>query len=347
MARATRHERKPITLSDVARAAGVSQSTASRVLNGSQRIVNDELRDRVLSAAQTLRYTANLSAQTVARGVSTTVALLVSDIADGYFSSMAAAVMRAAEVEGLRVTIAVTERDVEREIELVRALRGQHARAIILAGSGYLDAELTHELVRELQLFEETGGTVVLVSRSNLPFTHVDLDNLEGARRLAAAMVRLGYRSFLVLGGERTLVATHDRVQGFRFGLEGHGIVLRDDQVVYSNFSWEGGFEAIQALDEATLTATELVFAVNDEMALGALAGLRARGMQVPQDVAVAGFDDIRSLRNIVPSLTTVRVPLDEVGKQAIARALGTVDRAGTAVVAATVVLRDSTPRRS
>jgi LacI family transcriptional regulator len=67
----------------------------------------------------------------------------------------------------------------------------------------------------------------------------------------------------------------------------------------------------------------------------------------VPQDVAVAGFDDIRSLRNIVPSLTTVRVPLDEVGKQAIARALGTVDRAGTAVVAATVVLRDSTPRRS
>jgi LacI family transcriptional regulator len=347
MARATRHERKPITLSDVASAAGVSQSTASRVLNGSQRIVNDELRDRVLSAAQTLRYTANLSAQTVARGVSTTVALLVSDIADGYFSSMAAAVMRAAEVEGLRVTIAVTERDVEREIELVRQLRGQHARAIILAGSGYLDAELTHELVRELQLFEEMGGRVVLVSRSNLPFTHVDLDNLEGARRLAAATVRLGYRSFLVLGGERTLVATHDRVQGFRLGLEGHGIVLRDDQVVYSNFSWEGGFEAIQALDEATLTATQLVFAVNDEMALGALAGLRTRGMRVPDDVAVAGFDDIRALRNVVPSLTTVRVPLDEVGKQAIARALSPDDGPGTAVVAATVVLRESTPRRS
>lgn len=347
MARASRHERKPITLSDVASAAGVSQSTASRVLNGSQRIVNDELRDRVLSAAQTLRYTANLSAQTVARGVSTTVALLVSDIADGYFSSMAAAVMRAAEVEGLRVTIAVTERDVEREIELVRQLRGQHARAIILAGSGYLDAELTHELVRELQFFEEMGGRVVLVSRSNLPFTHVDLDNLEGARRLAAAMVRLGYRSFLVLGGERALVATHDRVQGFRLGLEGHGIVLRDDQVVYSNFSWEGGFEAIQALDEATLTATQLVFAVNDEMALGALAGLRARGMRVPDDVAVAGFDDIRALRNVVPSLTTVRVPLDEVGKQAIARALSPDDGPGTAVVAATVVLRESTPRRS
>jgi LacI family transcriptional regulator len=339
-------QRKPVTLFDVARAAGVSQSTASRVINGSQRVVNEELQERVLSAATKLNYTANLSAQTVARGKSTTVALLVSDIADGYFSSMAAAVMRAAEAHGLRVTIAVTERNVEREIELVRELRGQHARAIILAGSGYLDAKLTQALVRELQMFEDTGGTVVLVSRSNLPFAQVDLDNLEGARRLAAALVRLGYQSFTVLGAERTLVATHDRVQGFRLGLEGHGIMLRDDQILYSNFSWEGGFDAIQAMDESALDATELIFAVNDEMALGAIAGLRERGMRVPDDVAIAGFDDIRSLRNIVPSLTTVRVPVDEVGRQAIARAVEDGGRADHKVVNATVVLRDSTPRR-
>jgi LacI family transcriptional regulator len=195
-------------------------------------------------------------------------------------------------------------------------------------------------------MFEDTGGTVVLVSRSNLPFAQVDLDNLEGARRLAAALVRLGYQSFTVLGAERTLVATHDRVQGFRLGLEGHGIMLRDDQILYSNFSWEGGFDAIQAMDESALDATELIFAVNDEMALGAIAGLRERGMRVPDDVAIAGFDDIRSLRNIVPSLTTVRVPVDEVGRQAIARAVEDGGRADHKVVNATVVLRDSTPRR-
>ncbi|MBU1588289.1 MAG: LacI family transcriptional regulator, partial [Actinobacteria bacterium] len=167
--------RRPVTLSDVAREAGVSQSTASRCLNGSARKVDDALRERVLAAAARLNYTANLSAQTVARGTSTTVALLVSDIADAYFSSMAAAVMAAAESEGLRVTIAVTDRSVDREIELVRQLRGQHALAVILAGSGYVDSALSEALVRELTMFEETGGRVVLVSRSDLPFDTVDL----------------------------------------------------------------------------------------------------------------------------------------------------------------------------
>jgi LacI family transcriptional regulator len=341
----TTQPKKPATLFDVARLAGVSQSTASRVINGSERVVNEELQERVRSAAQQLDYTANLSAQTVARGRSTTVALLVSDIADGYFSSMAAAVMHSAEEKGLRLTIAVTERDVQREIELVRELRGQHARAIIMAGSGYLDAKLSQVLVRELKMFEDAGGSVVLVSRSNLPFAHVDLDNLEGARRLAAALVRLGYRRFLVLGAERTLVATHDRVEGFRLGLESHGVTLRPEQLVYSDFSWEGAFDAIQTADDELLSETQLIFAVNDEMALGAIAGLRARGMLVPDDVAVAGFDDIRSLRNVVPSLTTVRVPIDEVGRQAIGRALEEDHAHEARVVKATVILRDSTPR--
>jgi len=346
MARAaTENRRKPVTLSDVARAAGVSQATASRALNGSQRTVNEELRQRIFAAAEKLHYTANLSAQTVARGTSTTVALLVSDIADAYFASMAASVMSAAETAGLRVTIAVTERNVQREIELVRELRGQHARAIILAGSGYLDNDLTPALVRELQMFEEMGGRVVLVSRMDLPFANVDLDNLEGARRLASALVRLGYESFRVLGGERELVATRDRVEGFRQGLASHGILLDESRVIYSGFSWEGGFDAIQAMDDDALADTRLIFAVNDEMALGALAGLRNRGMRVPTDVALAGFDDVRTLRNIVPTLTTVRVPIDDVGRQAIARALEAGDGQQPRVVAATVVLRESTPR--
>lgn len=336
--------RRPVTLSDVAREAGVSQSTASRCLNGSARKVDDALRERVLAAAARLNYTANLSAQTVARGTSTTVALLVSDIADAYFSSMAAAVMAAAESEGLRVTIAVTDRSVDREIELVRQLRGQHALAVILAGSGYVDSALSEALVRELTMFEETGGRVVLVSRSDLPFDTVDLDNLGGARRLASALVRLGYGSFRVLGGEEELVATRDRIEGFRLGLGDRGLDLRPDRVHYSAFSWEGGYEAVQAMDDNQLAETQLLFAVNDEMALGAIAGLRGRGIRVPEDVAVAGFDDIRSLRDVVPGLTTVRVPLVEVGREAISRITAEVGAGGKTIVA-TVVLRDSTPR--
>ena len=124
----------PATLHDVAREAGVSLATASRSLNGSTRKVNEEYRKRVLEAAARLDYSPNLSAQAVARGTTTTVALLVADIADPYFSSIAAGVVAEADTARLIVTMAATERDPERELELVRTLRGQRPRVMILAG---------------------------------------------------------------------------------------------------------------------------------------------------------------------------------------------------------------------
>ena len=139
------------TLNDVAREAGVSLATASRVLNGSTRAVGDDMRERVEAASARLGYTANLSAQAVARGTTSTVALVVSDIADPYFSSIASGVIRGAEAGKLLVTIGVTERRSERELELVRTLRGQRPRVLILAGSRSADDEHEHALVASLQ----------------------------------------------------------------------------------------------------------------------------------------------------------------------------------------------------
>ena len=145
---------RPVTLEDVARHAGVSQPTASRVLNGSDRKVRESFRERVLQSAQELGYTTNIAAQAVARGESRIVALVISGIADPYFSAMAAAVMKEAELAGLRVHIAVTDRRPDRELELVRELRGQQPRAIVLAGTGFLEPELNDALLAELRLFE-------------------------------------------------------------------------------------------------------------------------------------------------------------------------------------------------
>src|SRR5260370_1296481 len=117
------------TLGDVAEEAGVSLATASRVLNGSARVVGEPHRTRVAEAAVRLGYTPNLSAQATARGASAVVALLVADIVDPYFGLIAAGVARGADEAGLIVTIAVTERDPDRELRLVRALRGQRPRA--------------------------------------------------------------------------------------------------------------------------------------------------------------------------------------------------------------------------
>ncbi len=328
--------RRPVTLTDVARRAGVSQPTASRVLNGSARTVADSYRRRVLDAARELGYTPNLAAQVIARGTSRTIALVISGISDPYFSAMASELMKQAAEYGMRVSIAVTDRRVDRELELVRELRGQQPQAIVLAGTGYVDPPNGDELVAELRRFEETGGRVVLISRTDLPFETVTFDNREGARELAAELTTLGYRRALVLGSATPLLSMQQRVDGFVEGFGGEAAVA------YPEFSWEGAREHIRSLPDDELARIQLVFAITDDMALGAIAGLRDRGRRIPQDVAVAGFDDITTLRDVVPALTTVHVPLDQVADETVRRALD--GDAGGRTVPAHPVIRASTP---
>lgn len=325
------------TLYDVARAAGVSLATASRSLNGSSRKVNEEYRQRVLAAAEELGYRPNLSAQAVARGSSATVALLVSDIADPYFSAIAAGVIRAAEEQGLNVTMAVTERDASREVELVRILRGQRPRVIVLAGSRFVGAD-DAGLADELRGFEASGGRVVLVSSHALPFDTVAIDNTGGAAALAAALVGLGYRGFAVLAGPADLVTARDRASAFGSALPSPPVA-----VVHGAFSRDAGYAGMLELIDGGLDGIDLVFAVNDVMAIGALSALRDRGIDVPGRVAVAGYDDISTARDVTPALTTVRIDLEAAGAAAVALALGSP---ADPAIAAQVVVRASTPGR-
>lgn len=364
--------RSPVTLSDVARAAGVSLATASRSLNGSAKRVNDELRARVLETARQLNYTPNLSAQAVAKGASSTVALLVSDVADPYFSSIAAGVMRAAEARGLIVTMAATGRSSERELALVRILRGQRPRVIILAGSRYSGPDSKEDLVAELRAYEETGGTVVMVSQHELPFSTVLLDNRAGARDLARALVAQGYRRFGAITGARSLITSDDRVSGFAEGLAEHDLALAPEHVVEAEFSRNGGYAGAQELLARGIDDLELVFAVSDIMAIGAMSALRDASVAVPGTLAIAGYDDIPTARDVTPALTTMHIALDEVGEAAIDLAFAVSsepsdasdpsdasgaaqpsDSAGSDAaqgqivrVGADVVIRESTPKR-
>jgi len=338
----------PATLHDVAREAGVSLATASRSLNGSARKVNDDYRQRVLAAAARLNYSPNFSAQAIAKGSTSTVALVVSDIADPYFSSIAAGVIRAAEAEGLIVTMAVTERNPGRELELVRALRGQRPRVMILTGSRSVDSEHQAALIAELTAFTATGGRVVLISQEGLPFDTVVVDNYLGARALANDLVAQGYRTFAALTGAETLVTSRDRLAGFADGLAEHGIAIHPDRVVRGEFTRDGGFAAATELLATGLEQVDLVFAVNDVMAIGAMSALREAGIDVPGDIAVAGFDDIDTARDVTPALTTVNIPLVDVGRQAVALALSDTARTGDEAVrvATRVILRASSPAR-
>lgn len=339
--------RAPATLHDVAREAGVSLATASRSLNGSTRKVNEEYRKRVLEAAARLDYSPNLSAQAVARGTTTTVALLVADIADPYFSSIAAGVIAEADRERLIVTMAATERDPERELDLVRTLRGQRPRVMILAGSRPTTDPTDGALGEELRAYERSGGRVVLISRNEFDLRTVLVDNMVGAKSLAKELAGIGYRRFAIITGGEGLRTAADRVEGFRAGLAEAGGTLSDDDVIRDAFTRDGGYNGMRTLLERGLGDIELVFAANDVMAVGALSAIRDAGLIPGTDVAVAGFDDIPTVRDVTPALTTVRVPLEEIGRRALRLALGDADAAGEGPVRTEVVLRASTPPRT
>lgn len=339
--------RMTVTLSDVAREAGVSLATASRAINGStNRTVRPELRDKVLAAAHRLKYSPDANAQAMARGRTTALGLVVHDIADPYFSSIAAGVTAAAEAYGLVVTLATTQHQRGREEEFVEVLQSQRARAILIAGGRYDDAEATASLTRALTGYMGSGGGVALIGQPLEGVSTVEIANARGAADLARALHGLGYRRTGVLGGPDLHITARDRRTGFLDTLASLGNEVAPDAVVESAFTRDGGYAGMSEL-LARDPDVELVFAVNDVMAVGAMAAVRDAGREIGTDVAVAGFDDIVTLRDVSPGLTTVRLPLVDLGAQAIELALAQPAGEPTVVVVdGEVVLRESTPGR-
>ena len=304
-------------LQDIADRAGVSLATASRVLGNGTRRVTGELSERVNRAAAELGYSTNLPARSLATGHSEIVGLLVHDISDPYFSTIANAVVHRADRHAAVVSIANAFGEAQREYAYVSLMRSMRARALIIAGSRSDDQQGHRALADELAAFQRGGGRAVCIGQPLPGIDTVAPENEAGARALAAALASAGHRSFGVLAGPPHLRTARDRLEGFRKGLDAAAIELRTEDVINGAFNRDGGYEAVSSLLARSEPLPRCIFAVNDVMAVGALARLRAAGVRVPDDVAVAGFDDIVTLRDVTPTLTTVRLPLEEMGDMA------------------------------
>ena len=338
-----------VTLQDVADRAGVSITTASRVVNDGTRRVGAQLAQRVHRAAAELGYTANLQARAVATGRSSMVGVVVHDIADPYFSSIAAGLIEMASRSELLVCMSAAAANEAAEREYVSLMRAQRARAVILIGSRTDDTAERAALGAEVAAFTRQGGRAVCVGQPLLGVDTIVPGNAAGADALARALAALGHRRFAVLAGPRGSITVQDRIEGFRAGLAAWSIGLDPAGVVHAAFSRFGGYEAMSAILASGGKLPDCVFAVNDVMAVGALARLRAAGMSVPGDVAVAGFDDIVTLRDVTPPLTTVRLPLTQMGEMAANMVLtgGQPGRPLIVPVPGEVIMRDSTVPRS
>jgi LacI family transcriptional regulator len=311
----------PATLADVARRAGVSVATASRVVSGSAYGVSPELRERVMTAAQELNYVPNAHARALVGASTATVGVIVHDVSDPYFAEITRGIQRAASAADRLVMICHTYRDRERELAYVRNLHAQRVEAIIMAGSGLDDRVYSQRLAAQLDAFVGAGGKVTFVSRHHIPGDAVLPDNVGGAREMTRALIGLGHRNIGVITGPSLLTTTRDRFEGVRSAMREAGLALPPQNVVEGDFTRDGGYRAALALlDQAPgLTA---IFALSDQMAVGALAALRERGIAVPGEVSVAGFDDISIARDVTPALSTVKVPMEQMGLRAMELAL-------------------------
>ncbi len=333
------------TLADVAMMAGVSLATASRALSATKgQSVGSELRARVRAAAAELSYVPNAHAQAM-RTPSTGIGLIVHDIADPVAAAVASGVLSAAGERNVIVTIGATGSDPEAEVRLIESMRRQRARAVILAGSRFTESPAHRWLTDEISAIQAGGGRVVTVGRHDLNTDAVVIENERGAADLASALWSLGYRRFAVLTGPEYLATGNERLAGFRAALAELGYELPVENVVATQWSRDGGYTAMRELIEDQLDA-ECIFAVDDSMAMGAVAAVRDSGQRVPEDFAVAGFGDIAALRDVQPGLTTVRLPMNELGRLAFAMAVEAAAEPRVHTVHGAVVLRASTPGR-
>lgn len=310
------------TLADVARRAGVSAATASRVINGSAKPVAEDLRHRVLRAVEDLHYVPNAHAQLLARADRIAVGVIVHDVSDPYFAEITRGLQLVASDHGRLCIICNSYRDPDRELAYVDLLRAQQVAAIVLTGSGYHDQRFTRLLNAKLRAYERAGGRVTVIGRHKHAGDAVMPANEEGGYLAGAELYRLGHRRVGVVAGPKVLTTTTDRLAGLRRAAKEFGQTLPPRRVVYANFDRDSAALATAELLDAEPGITA-VAALSDTMAIGVLATLRERRIPVPEAMSVIGFDDMPIARDILPPLSTIRLGMPELGMRAMALALG------------------------
>ncbi|MFD7088208.1 LacI family DNA-binding transcriptional regulator [Streptomyces sp. NPDC059896] len=371
-----------VTLADVAARARVSPATVSRVLNGNYPVAA-ATRERVLRAVDDLDYVLNGPASSLAAATSDLVGILVNDIADPFFGIMAGAAQT--EIGGQEGTgraggeklaiVCNTGGSPERELTYLTLLQRQRAAAVILTGGALEDPDHIAAMTTKLAKLADAGTRVVLCGRPPLPgsdaiVASLAFDNRGGGRLLTEHLLTLGHRRIGYVAGPLERTTTRHRLEGHLSALAaaglgdpassgaeqgaergedpgerpGEGRPGQEGLVVHGPYSRRSGYEATLELLRRAPDLTAVV-AANDTVALGACAAVRDQGLRIPEDVSVAGFDDLPFSVDATPALTTVRLPLHEAGARAGRLAMGseTPPPGGIATITAELMARAST----
>lgn len=315
------HKRLPV-LSDVARQAAVSLTTASRALDpDSDHPVSDSTRARVRAAATRLAYQPNPMARALRTRRVPTIAIVVHDVADPYFAELVRGATAAASAKGFLTVVCSSDRDPATELRYVAMLCLSRVSGVIFAGGGLDERHYRRRMADHARSIAHYGGAIVALAPRAERWAAEVADNRAGARLATEHMLALGHSRIAMISGPATLRTSREREAGYLETMKGAG---SEPIMERADFTTAGGGAAMARL--LTRDSPTAVFVASDTMALGVLSELRRQGVRVPADVSVCGFDDIPGLEFIHPRLTTIHVPMAELGAAGVERLMRQLD---------------------
>src|SRR6266542_1893603 len=314
------HRSSRVTIREIADLAGVSIATVSRVVNG-RNDVSEETRELVQAIVRERGYAANRSARGLSAGRTGLVGVLVPLVYPVYFSAILSGVAEALYEQEMRLVLSPTQHEHDREVSLLdRLMHGMTDGALIV---------LPEESSDELEGLLDQGYRFVVVD-PRLPLDQripaVSAAHTSGADQAMRHLLELGHRRIAAITGPPGWVATEDRRRGYHAALAAAGILPDPALVVEANFEIEPGEKAAGILLDLPEPPTA-IFAFNDNLAIGTLRAARERGLRVPEDLSIVGFDDVEHATIVTPTLTTVRQPLAEMGRTAVSLLVRLLER--------------------
>ncbi len=306
----------PITISDIAKEAGVSRATVSGVLNNNPN-VSSKTRERVLQIIKKYNFTPNAVARALALQHTGLVGLIVKDISNPLYSKISLGVEEVCEKEGYSVIIGNTHTDTAREVAYTELLRQRRVDGLIVFPM-QKNVDTTH-----LQALAQQKLPFVLLA--DVPGIEADLvraDDENGAFEAVQHLIRNGRQNLIYVSGPEEFLASERRLKGFQRALEANGLPFKESQVIRSGWRLEDGYKAGALLARGFTPLPDGVFCYNDPVAIGVIRGLIDHGISTPGDVGVVGFDDAFVSGYLNPGLTTVAQPAREIGSAAARRLL-------------------------
>jgi LacI family transcriptional regulator len=326
------------TIKEVARGAGVSVATVSRVMNNSGP-VNAETRRRILDVAKELRYVPNSAARSLIMAKTSTLGILLPDLHGEFFSEVIRGIDQTSREEDYHLLVSSSHNN---RIDIEAALKAMRGR---VDGMIVMSPDLEALSLRN-NLLESLPVVLLNCGVEGSAFPSVNIDNRGGAAAMVRHLLSLGHRRIGVVTGGRHNHDSDERLVGYRDVMNSAGLYDAGLEVD-GDFTEASGFRAGRELLTRSSRPTA-VFAFNDSMAVGVLSALQQAGVHVPEDISVAGFDDIPMSRYLNPPLTSVHVPISELGSRAVGRLVQSIQHEGAApprmeTVATTLVERYST----